>query len=159
MTEFWMIPPRPVRRAVPAPWAPRWRLNTIDDLFNNLWGDGLRNPEQSSGFSPKVDIEEKDDELRIVAELPGLNDDNFEVSVDGDLLTIKGEKKLEREVDHKGVKLVERSDGSFERSFRVAWEVDPDHVKASFKNGVLEVLIPRPEVELPQTRTIPVVSA
>jgi HSP20 family protein len=159
MAEHWIVPPRVVRRAVQTPWALGRRLCSMDDLYNDLWRDDRCNPDHTSGFSPKVDIEERDEELRLVAELPGLNGEDFDVSVDGDLLTIKGQKKLEREVGSKGASLIERSDGSFKRSFRVAWDFDPDHIKASFKNGVLEVLIPRPEVEQPQSRTIPVVNA
>jgi HSP20 family protein len=131
----------------------------MDDLLGDLWGNDLRHPDYISGFSPKVDVEEKDDELRLVAELPGLEKKDFDVSVDGDLLTIKGEKKLERDADSKGASLIERSDGSFERSFRLAWEFDPDHIQASFKNGVLEVRIPKPEIEQPQARLIPVEGA
>jgi HSP20 family protein len=106
-----------------------------------------------------VDVEERDGELRLAAELPGLADEDFEVTVDGDLLTIKGEKKIEREAKREGISLVERVDGSFKRSFRLAWELDPEKVKASFKNGVLEVIIPRPEEEQPRVRSIPVTSS
>ncbi len=158
MTANWIVPRR-ARRAVPASWAPGWGLPSIDEFFNELWGGDLRTPDRTSAFFPKVDIEGRDGELRLTVELPGLEDKDFEVTIDGDLLTIKGEKKLEREVSGKAVSVVERADGSFERGFRVAWDVDPESVKASFKNGVLEVVIPRPEAEQSQVRSIPVTSS
>jgi len=101
-----------------------------------------------------VDVEETDDALRLTAELPGLDDKDFEVSIDADLLTLKGEKKIERDTERQGVSVVERSHGSFERSFRLAWEIDPDSVKASYKQGVLEVMVAKPERQ--EARTVPV---
>lgn len=159
MTTHWIVPRRAVRRADPMPWAPGWGPSSIDEFFNEFWGGDRRSLDRTAAFSPKIDIEEGDGELRLAAELPGLEDQDFEVTIDGDLLTIKGEKKLEREVKRDGVSVIERSDGSFERGFRVGWNVDPDSVSASFKNGVLEVVIPRPEAEQSQTRHIPITSS
>ena len=109
-----------------------------------------------SHLLPAVNVEELEDELRLSAELPGLEDEEFEVTTDGDLLTIKGEKKFESTSEDDRRKRIERSCGSFERSFRVAWEIDPESVKAVYKNGVLDLIIPKPEEEQPQVRTIPV---
>ena len=159
MTAHWIVPWRAARRAVPASWAPGSGLSTIDQFFSDLWGGDLRTLQHVSVFSPKVDIEERDDELRLAAELPGLEDKDFEVTIDGDLLTIKGKKELERDVSREGVSMVERADGSFERNFRVAWDVDPESVRASFKNGVLEVVVPKPAAEQSQVRSIPITSS
>jgi HSP20 family protein len=106
-----------------------------------------------------VNVEETEGELRLSAELPGLEEEDFEVTTDGDLLTIKGEKKIESTSGDGGHKRIERSLGSFERNFRVAWEIDPETVKAVYKNGVLDLVIPKPEEEQPQVRTIPVTTS
>ncbi|MBW2716121.1 MAG: Hsp20/alpha crystallin family protein [Deltaproteobacteria bacterium] len=90
------------------------------------------------------------------AELPGLSEGDFEITTDGDLLTIKGEKKFESTSEDEGRKRTERSCGSFERNFRIAWEIDSETVKAVYKNGVLDLVIPKPEEEQPQVCTIPV---
>jgi HSP20 family protein len=106
-----------------------------------------------------VNVEDTKDELRLSAELPGLSEEDFEITTDGNLLTIKGEKKFESTSDDDGRKRIERSRGSFERSFRVAWEIDSETVKAVYKNGVLDLVIPKPEEEQPQVRTIPVTAS
>ncbi len=110
-------------------------------------------------FAPAVNVEETDDELRFSAELPGLEEGDFEVTTDGDVLTLKGEKKFVFTSDDDGCKRIERSRGSFTRSFRVAWEIDPKTVRAAYKNGVLDLVIPKPEEEQPQVRTIPVTTS
>jgi len=116
-------------------------------------------PAGDRSFVPAVNIEETDTELRLSAELPGLEETDFEVMTEGDLLTIRGEKKVETTSDVNGRRRVERSRGAFERSFRVAWEIDSDRVKAVFKNGVLDLVIPKPEAEQSQVRTIPVLAS
>jgi len=116
-------------------------------------------PTEDPSFVPAVNVEETDTELRLSAELPGLEEGDFEVTTDGDLLTIRGEKRFESTSDENGRKRIERSRGSFERSFRVAWEIDHESVKAAYKNGVLELVIPKPQEERSQARTIPVETA
>ena len=106
-----------------------------------------------------MNVEETEDELRLSAELPGLEEEDFEITTDGDLLTIKGEKKYESTSDDNGRKRIERSRGSFERNFRVSWEIAPETVKAVYKNGVLDLVLPKPEEEQPQVRTIPVTTS
>jgi len=116
-------------------------------------------PTEPRTFAPAVNVEETDDELRLSAELPGLEEGDFEVTTDGDLLTIRGEKKVESTSEENGRKRIERSLGSFERCFRVAWEIDPESVKATYKHGVLDLVIPKPEEEQSQVRTIPVTAS
>ncbi len=157
MRTHWLVPRVTTRRTYPAFLAPNWSLASFDRIFENAWRGFGESPVAS--FSPKVDVEESDAELRISAELPGLEEKDFEITVDGDRLSIKGEKSSERGSEDEGDEgrhWVERSSGSFERSFRLAWEVDPDAIKAVFRSGVLEITIPKPAVEQPQVRTIPV---
>ncbi len=157
MTANWIVPRRVARRSAPAFFGPLWNL---DRFFGDL--PLIDRPAFAAGnlsFAPAVNVEETDDELRLSAELPGLEEEDFEVTTDGDVLTIKGEKKFESRLDDAGRKRIERSRGSFTRSFRVAWEIDPETVRAVYKNGVLDLVIPKPEDEQPQARTIPVTTS
>jgi HSP20 family protein len=154
MTANWIVPRRAARLSRSAFFGPQWNL---DRFFDDL--PLIDRSECAAGnrsFSPAVNIEETEDELRVSAELPGLAEGDFEITTDGDLLTIKGEKKFESTSEDKGRKRTERSRGSFERNFRIAWEIDSETVKAVYKNGVLALVIPKPEEEQPQVRTIPV---
>ena len=92
--------------------------------------------------------------MLFVAELPGVEKADFEVVVDEDVLTIKGEKKLPTPVEVGANARCERSGGEFSRSFRVPFDVDPDSVKGVCRNGVLTVPVPKPAAEPP--RTIPI---
>ena len=157
MTAHWIVPRRAARRNAPTFFGPLWNL---DRFFDDL--PLIDRPAFAPGtpsFAPAVNVEETDDELRLSAELPGLEEEDFEVTTDGDVLTIKGEKKFESMPDDDGRQRIERSRGSFTRCFRVAWEIDPETVRAAYKNGVLDLVIPKPEQEQPQVRTIPVTAS
>ncbi len=157
MSAHWIVPRRAARLNAPTFLGPLWNL---DRFFGDL--PFIDRPACAAGklsFAPAVNVEETEDELRLSAELPGLEQEDFEITTDGDLLTIKGEKNFESTSDDKGRKRTERSRGSFERSFRVAWEIDPESVKAVYKNGVLDLVITKPEEEQPQVRTIPVTAS
>ena len=157
MTAHWILPRRAARLNAPAFFSPLWNL---DRFFDEL--PLIDRPACAAGklsFAPAVNVEETEDELRFSAELPGLQEEDFEITTDGDLLTIKGEKKFESTSDDNGRKRIERSRGCFERSFRVAWEIDSETVKAVYKNGVLDLVIPKPEEAQPQVRTIPVTAS
>jgi len=134
----------------------------LPQAFDELWR-GFRIPEATrsrlGAFRPNVDISENDEEIRLSAELPGIEEDDVEVSLDGDLLTIKGEKKDEREEKEKGYHRVESLAGSFQRSFRLPAEVDPETVTARFDRGVLTVRVPKPEQARPQVRSIPITTS
>jgi HSP20 family protein len=110
-------------------------------------------------FRPRIDVSETDEELQLTAELPGLEEGDFEVTVDGDVITIKGEKKLAREGAAEGCARAERSSGEFSRSFRVPFDIDPDSVKGSYRNGVLTVVVPKPVESQPKVRTVPIETA
>jgi HSP20 family protein len=95
-------------------------------------------------MAPRVDVSETDTELKIEAELPGIDEKDVEVVLSDGRLTIKGEKKQEKEEKKKDYHLLERSYGSFARSIALPFEADPDQVKASFAKGVLTVTVPKP---------------
>jgi HSP20 family protein len=115
----------------------------VNDFFNDV--SMLPGLESSSidAFSPKLDVEDSEDKIMISAELPGLEDKDVEVLVEGDYLTIKGEKKDEKEKKSRGRYFSERSYGYFERTMRLPIEVDKDNVNAKFSKGVLEVTLPK----------------
>jgi HSP20 family protein len=105
--------------------------------------------ETSFGVSaPVVDVVEKEKEYQISAELPGLDEKEVEVSVADDMLTIKGEKKEEKEEKAKNYYLSERRYGAFQRSFQLPSGVDAEKIEANFQKGVLTVILPKtPEAQ------------
>lgn len=157
MLTHWIAPRRAARRTLPPSLFTSPGFASLDRFFDDVWGGFSDTPAaEKVAFTPRVDVDVTDEAIRLTAELPGLDDGDFEVSIDEDLLTIKGEKKNEGEVDQRRTSLIERSHGRFERRFRLGWEVDPDRVKASYRQGVLELVIPKPEQ--PDVRTVPVTS-
>lgn len=97
----------------------------------------------SSAAAPAVDVTETDKGYEITAELPGLADKDLEVKLANGALTIKGEKTEEKEEKRKDYHISERRYGAFERSFQLPQGVDSDKVEASFKNGVLKIMLPK----------------
>jgi HSP20 family protein len=129
------------------------------DPFNDLvqlrdeigrWFEG---PERSKiekktgAWSPSVDIKETESDITVKADLPGLNKEDIDISIDNDMLVIKGERKLEKEEKDKDYIRMERSYGSFYRSFTIGVPVKEDEIKASYKNGILEITVPKAEVK------------
>jgi HSP20 family protein len=90
-----------------------------------------------------MNVSETENEVRITAELPGVTEQDIDVSLDDDVLTIRGEKKFERRDDKENFHFVERSYGTFLRSLRLPFSIDPEQVQASFENGVLTVTVPK----------------
>lgn len=115
----------------------------MDRLFSGLFG-GV--PEDREGFwAPVVDIEEDNDKIMVKAEVPGMIREDIKVSVQGNLLTITGERKQENETKNKTFHRIERSYGRFSRMITLPTDVDADKVKASYKDGVLNISLPKPE--------------
>ncbi len=167
MTTHWLVPHRSPRSILPSRRG-AWplggfdrfgRFDELDRLFADVWRGFAIAPDNPSDFAPRVDIRETDEEYRVTAELPGLEEKDFEVTLDGDTLTIKGEKWVEGVEKGEGSTRVETSRGSFSRSFQLPIEVDPDAVKAAYKNGVLTVTLPKPPEAESGARTIPVASS
>jgi len=105
---------------------------------------------KSAVWAPNVDIKETDKEIQIKADLPGIKMEDIDVSVDEDQLIIKGERKEEKEEKEKDYVRVERSYGSFYRSFNIGVPVKADEVKATYKDGVLEINLPKSEAKKPK---------
>jgi HSP20 family protein len=119
----------------------------FDDVFR---GAGLPAATGSQGqgdvgnfVNTSINVSETEKEIRITAELPGVTEQDIDVSLDDDVLTIRGEKKFERTDDKENFHFVERSYGTFHRSLRLPFPIDPDQVQANFENGVLTVTLPK----------------
>lgn len=108
------------------------------------------------GWMPAMEITESDEGLVITAELPGLDQKDVKVDIDGDLLSIRGEKKAEEEKKGKQYHLVERSYGAFQRAFTLPPTVDRDKITAEFAKGVLTLRLPKGAEVTPKGRVIPV---
>ena len=122
----------------------------FDDLFES-WATDFKLPDLGwtrTDFWPRVNVSETEKDLQVTAELPGVDEKNIDVTVSGDQLTIKGEKKSEvdEKKDEKGraFRRIERSYGSFERTMALPFDIDPDKVQATFQNGVLTLTLPKP---------------
>lgn len=116
------------------------------DLFSSQDSDAYV---ENTSWMPKVDISETENGFEILAELPGVNESDVNVSVSDNLLTIKGEKRAEEKTDDKDLHRVERRYGSFQRSFTLPRQVDTSDIKAGYKNGILSLTIPKVEEAKP----------
>jgi HSP20 family protein len=118
----------------------------MEERMRRLWQElPLTAGPEAGEWAPRVDVSETDNEVRVRAELPGLEPEDLDISLDEDRLILKGEKKDEREKNEKGYHLVERSFGSFYRAIQLPTEVDPREVEATFKNGVLKINLAKRE--------------
>lgn len=116
----------------------------FDDFWGGSWPTTFDAPEREwSMFSPQIDVVETDTEVKVQAELPGLEEKDFEVSVSQDTLTIRGEKKQEKEEKGRNYYRAERSYGSFQRTIPLPRNVDSDKVNAEFTKGVLTISLPK----------------
>lgn len=131
----------------------RNRINHMfDDVFYPINRDEV---EFSMGsWNPVVDVYDNDDSIVIKAELPGIDKEGIEIDVKDRVLTLKGERSSESEVKDDNYYRRERSFGKFERAFTLPADVDPDKIKADYKDGVLKIDIPKPEEKKPRQITI-----
>ena len=141
-------------------WNPRrdlfnWPLRT-NRMFEDFFHPTLFDEEGVSmwNWHPVVDIYENDENIVITAELPGVDKKDISVDVNGRILTLKGERSADNEVKEDNYYRKERSYGKFERSFTLPADVDPDKVKADFKDGILKLDIPKPEAHKPKQITV-----
>nr|WP_246523023.1 Hsp20/alpha crystallin family protein [Neoroseomonas eburnea] len=101
-------------------------------------------------------MKETEGGLTVSAELPGIEEKDVEVSLDGEMLTMSGEKREEKSEEKEGVHISERSYGSFRRSIRLPWAADPAQASAAFDKGVLTVTLKRPAEAKPAVNRIPI---
>ena len=136
-------------------WRPFRDLVSIQDEMNRLFEDFFGHTPVRTGWtegvwSPSVDVSEDKDNVIIKAEMPGMKKEDVKISVQDDVLTLKGEKKQEKEEKDKNYHRIERSYGSFCRSFQLPTSVKTDKIKASYKDGVLNVTLPKTEEVKPK---------
>ncbi len=151
-----------------APWAPldslRREIDRVFDSFHSgSWrfpfgrmGMEFEWPRQGTWVTPAIDVSEKDTHYEITAELPGMDEKNIEIKLSNGTLTIKGEKKEEKEEHEKDYYVSERRFGSFMRSFQVPEGVDTAKIEASFAKGVLTVSLPKTAEAQKNEKTITV---
>jgi len=134
----------------------------MDRVFDSFLGRGferfpmLANVGGSDVVTPSIDVRETETEFVVEAELPGMDEKDISVTLNNGVLTLKGEKKSEREEKKDDYHLMERSYGSFQRSFRVADAVDAEKVNASFDKGVLKVTMPKRPEAVKAEKRIPI---
>ena len=117
----------------------------FEDIFGRSFIPAAwrRLPVKEKGWAPAIEVFEKEDKFVVKAELPGVKEDDVDVSVVGDTLTIKGERKAESEVNEEDYYCCERSYGSFFRSIALPSTVDAKKIEASYEDGILEVSLPK----------------
>jgi HSP20 family protein len=125
----------------------------FEESFRSLRGTQREEGLEGTAWVPAVDILEKENEIVLRADLPGLDPKEVEIQVQDGTLTLRGERKFESDVKEDNYRRVERVYGSFVRSFTLPQTVDPEKVAAEYKNGVLEVTLPkRPEAKPKQIK-------
>jgi HSP20 family protein len=134
--------------------------NDVDQLFGNVFrASGLTESQPTGMIGLPLEVSETGAELKVVAELPGVEEKDVSVELIGDVLTIKGEKKTEEERKDENYHVTERRYGTFSRSLRLPYTVEADKVQAAFKNGVLTITMPKPAELRQQPKRIEVKAA
>jgi HSP20 family protein len=136
-------------------WRPFRDLVSIQDemnrLFDDFFGRPVTRPEWTEGvWTPSVDVSETKDNVIINAEIPGMSKEDVKLSVQNNVLTLSGERKQEKEEKDANYHRIERSYGSFSRSFTLPASVKPDKVKATYKDGILKITLPKSEEAKPK---------
>ena len=137
-------------------WDPFREMSALQERMNRLFSDvraqaPVRGEEIVQGaWIPAVDIFETNEAIVLKAELPGITAQDISVEVKDNTLTLKGEKKFEKEVKEENYHRVERSYGSFQRAFTLPGTIQQEKVKAKFKDGILEITLPKVEEAKPK---------
>lgn len=122
-------------------------LRLFQDSINRLFSD----QNTTRPWAPPVDIFETDNELVLKADLPDVKMEGIDIQLENGTLTLKGERKFEKDEKNKGFHRIERSYGSFVRYFTLPETVDTEHVRAEYNNGVLAITLPKKEVAKPRS--------
>ncbi len=135
-----------------------WRdFGTLQERINRMFDETMRalSPQEGEelergAWMPAVDIHETDDEYVVKADLPGLKKEDIQIDLKDSTLTLKGEKRFEEKVSKDNYIRTERAYGTFVRSFTLPHNVDSEKIKASYKDGVLELTLPKKEEAKPK---------
>jgi HSP20 family protein len=137
-------------------WEPFPDLMTLQERMNRVFDEsvgrhrGAQEPLNSGAWSPAVDIYETEQDIVLKAELPEINQKDIDIQLENNTLTLRGERKFERETKEENYHRVERAYGSFCRSFTLPSTVDQDKIKAEYKDGILKVTMPKREETKPK---------
>ena len=138
-------------------WEPFRDLVSIQDRMNRIFDEAFRGNRQGEedwalggSWAPPVDIYEKDGTLVLKAELPGVDAKDVDVHVENNVLTLRGQRNFDQETKRESYHRVERAYGAFSRSFTLPNVVDTQNIKAEFKDGVLQVMLPKREEAKPK---------
>jgi len=134
-------------------WDPYREVSSLQDRLNRAFGGRTERDDemQLAAWAPPVDIAEEKDRILITAELPGFQENEIEIQTENGMLTLRGERKFEKETDGKSYHRVERSYGQFVRSFSLPNNVDREKIHATFRDGLLRVELPKREDAKPRT--------
>ena len=134
-------------------------LATLQDRMNRLFAEAFptRQRREDEGefftgeWTPAVDIYEDENAITLKADIPGIDPNNLDIRVEGNTLQIKGERKFEQETKRENFYRVERTYGTFARSFTLPQNVQSDRIEASYKNGELKIMLPKSEDAKPKS--------
>ncbi|MBP6965569.1 MAG: Hsp20/alpha crystallin family protein [Armatimonadetes bacterium] len=130
-------------------WDPFRDLESLQEDVNRLFQESMARPRREAPaarvWAPPVDVVEDDDKIVVKAELPGMKREDIDIELSGEQLTIRGERKFESEEKKDNYVRIERAYGQFQRTFTIGVPVKSDQVKAAYKDGILEVTIPKSE--------------
>jgi HSP20 family protein len=130
-----------------ARWDPFLELKTLEDRMSRWLGRSTRPAEGSFmsafEFAPPADVYEDENRITLKMEVPGIKQENLDIRIDGNTLSVSGERKFETDEKRENFRRVERQYGSFSRSFELPSSADRDNITANFKDGVLEIAVPK----------------
>jgi len=128
-------------------WSPFREMSILQNQMNRLFENSLQgwpgDAEATATWAPSADIYEAENELMLEADLPGIDPKQIDIRVENNVLTIRGERPLQPKVERESFHRIERSYGTFSRSFALSTAVDSDKVRATYKNGVLSFTLPK----------------
>jgi HSP20 family protein len=136
-------------------WDPLRELSIMQDRMNRLFDDAGRGwrgdePSSTTTWSPAVDIYETENEITVHAELPGVDRKDITLNLEKNVLTLKGERRFEKETKHENYHRIERAYGGFSRSFSIPAIVEEDKIQAEYKDGILKISLPKKEQVKPK---------
>jgi HSP20 family protein len=132
-------------------WDPFRDLGILQERMNRVFEDaavrGWKNEEPSAttSWSPAVDIYETDSEIMVQAELPGVDRKDIALQLENNVLTLKGDRRFEKETNQENYHRIERSYGGFSRAFTIPTIVDEDKIRADYRDGILKIALPKKE--------------
>lgn len=136
-----------LRRSVPAGATAPWQ-DDFQRIVQQFFGDA--DASLAGAFSPALDVEENDDGFTLHVELPGVTPDEVDVSIEENVLTIAGQRDFYSDKNGEGFRRIERRFGRFHRAVRLPDRVDPDKINATYKDGLLTVMVPKAESAKPR---------